>query len=92
MDQDAIYALAEVILDAVALSQAMLDGDLTEARFRAQTIAQHPATLPYPALQGAATDVVEALGQPGEGPRPGYGQAIECLSRAIDEAAGRQMH
>jgi hypothetical protein len=85
-DESAILQHAEIIVEAVALSQAMLDGDLQEARFRARLIATNADSAGSGDIGRAAGRVVDFLGRGSTAPRPGYGQAIEALSVAIDRA------
>lgn len=88
----AIYALTEVILDAVALGQAMLDGDITEARFRATSIVSHTESRHQEGIRDAAIEVLEYLGAPGMSPKAGYGSAIDRLSQEIDKATDHTTH
>lgn len=60
---DAILQHAEIIVEAVALSQAMLDGDLQEARFRARLIATKADMAGLGAVGRAAGRVVDRLGR-----------------------------
>lgn len=86
-NEDAVLHHAEIIVEAVALSQAMLDGDLQEARFRARLIATTADIAGLGVVGRAAARVVDLLGRGSMAPRPGYGQAIEALSVAIDRAS-----
>ena len=88
----AIYALTEVILEAVALGQAMLDGDITEARFRATSIVSHTESRRQEGIRDAAIEVLEYLGASGMSPKVGYGSAIDRLSQEIDKATDHTMH
>jgi len=85
-NEDAILQHAEIIVEAVALSQAMLDGDVQEARFRARLITTNADIAGLSDVGRAASRVVHLLGRGSMAPRPGYGQAIEALSVAIDRA------
>jgi hypothetical protein len=82
-NEDFILHHTEIIVEAVALSQAMLDGDLQEARFRARLIATTADIGGLGDVGRAAGCVVELLGRGSMATRPGYGQAIEALSVAI---------
>lgn len=86
-NEDAILQHAEIIVDAVALGQAMLDGDLQEARFRARLIATNADIAGLSDVGRAVGRVVDLLGRGSTAPRPGCGQAIEALSVAIDQAS-----
>jgi hypothetical protein len=86
--EDSILQHAGIILDAVALSQAVLDGDLAEARFRASLVASHAREARLDAVEKAAVNVMGIL-TPAKGlAAVGVGPAIERLSIAIDEAQG----
>lgn len=86
-NEDAILQHAEIIVDAVALGQAMLDGDIQEARFRARLITTNADIARLSDVGRAASRVIDLLGRGSMEPRPGYGQAIEALSVAIDLAS-----
>lgn len=84
--EDSVLQHAGIILDAVALSQAVLDGDLAEARFRASLVASHANEAGLAIVEKAAVDVMVIL-SPAKGlSAVGIGPAIERLSIAIDEA------
>lgn len=85
-DEDAILQRAEIIIEAVALSLAMLDSNVQEARFRARVTATTADIAGLDDVSQAACRVVDFLGLGSTAPRPGYGQAIEALSVAIDRA------
>jgi hypothetical protein len=85
-NEDTILQHAEIIVDAVALGQAMLKGDIQEARFRARLITTNADIAGLSDVGRAASRVVDLLGRGPTAPRPGYGQAIEALSVAIDRA------
>ena len=83
-DEESILENARLILDAVALSEAMLAGDVEEARFRAQLIAIRAPAMRRPTLLAAARRVVDSLGTSGHAMRAGYAEAIDDLSLEID--------
>ena len=84
--EDSVLQHAGIILDAVALSQAVLDGDLAEARFRASLVASHANEAGLAIVEKAAVNVMVIL-SPAKGlSAVGIGPAIERLSIAIDEA------
>ena len=85
-DEAAILQHAEIIIEAVALSQAMLDRDIVEARFRARLVCTLATDAGLADVAGAAQTVVVLLGDGPDLPAAGYGEAIEALSVAIDEA------
>ncbi|WP_156108772.1 MULTISPECIES: hypothetical protein [Luteibacter] len=69
-----------LVLDAVALNEALLDGDLQESRFRANLIEAVARAGGLPALQKAAQAVINRLGKEGETPKNGYAKAVQDLS------------
>jgi hypothetical protein len=79
---------AEVTMEALALGQAMLDGDVGEARFRALQVLAKSRWAGLTDVTRAAEAVIDSLGHGPSLPTRGYGQAIEKLSRAIDQAQG----
>ncbi|MDR6643573.1 hypothetical protein J2X57_002794 [Luteibacter sp. 1214] len=82
-NEDAILRHAEIIIEAMALGQAMMAGDIQEARFRARLIATTADIAGLDDVGRAAGRVVDLLGRGSTAPTPGYGQAIEALSVAI---------
>ena len=87
VDTTEVLEAATLIVEAVALNEALLEGDLTEARFRAGFISSRSPAAGYERVQHAATHLVQVLGEPGERPQPGYGAAVLELSRALEGAA-----
>lgn len=85
-DEDAILQHAEIIIEAVALSRAMLDRDIIEARFRARLVRSLAAEAGLANVANAAQSVVVLLGDGPDSPAAGYGEVIKALSVAIDEA------
>lgn len=85
-DEDAILQHAEIILEAVALSEAMLDKDIVEARFRAGRVHSLAVAAGFPEVADAALHVFDRLGGGAELPADGCGKAIDALSIAIDRA------
>ncbi|SEV96492.1 hypothetical protein [Luteibacter sp. 329MFSha] len=85
-DEDVILQHAEIILEAVALSESMLDRDILEARFRARRVHSLAVAAGFPDVAHAALHVVDRLGDIAELPAHGCGEAIEALSIAIDRA------
>lgn len=86
-DDDLILDTAELLVDAVALSQALLDGDLSEARFRARLIATKAPAIGFDEVHVAAVRVIDRLGTPGGQPLPGYAAAVMELSGKVEQAA-----
>lgn len=86
-EDDAVLDAAELLVDGVALSEALLAGDQSEARFRARLIAAKAPLAGYQEVHVAAVQVLDLLGLPGHRPQAGYAQAIVTLSVAIEQAA-----
>ncbi|MEX1826839.1 hypothetical protein [Luteibacter sp. CQ10] len=84
---DIILDTAELLVDAVALSQALLDGDVPEGRFRARLIAAKASAMGFDEVRAAADQVIDLLGLPGDRPRPGHAVAVTALSEKIESAA-----
>lgn len=85
-NEQAILDVAGLTADGVALSEALLGGDLTEAPFRAHLIARRASGPHLCDVQEAAVDVVQLLGGPGKPPNDGYALAALELSGALDQA------
>lgn len=86
-DEQAVLEAAELLIEAVALSEALLDGDITEARFRAGQLVEKPAVATNPDLRASAGRVVSLLGPPGIHPLPGYADAVVDLTDRLEQAA-----
>jgi hypothetical protein len=87
--EDSVLDVAGLVLDATALSEALLDGDLQESRFRADAIAGNAYRLGMSAVHTAALAVVNRLGSDGDPPKNGYAKAVHDLSLELDDAMGR---
>lgn len=85
-DEDAILQHAEIILEAVALSEAMLERDIVEARFRASRVHSLAVAAGISEVAHAARHVVDRLGDEVAWPAHRCGKAIDKLSIAIDRA------
>lgn len=83
--EGSILDVAVLVLDAAALSEALLDGDLQESRFRANLIEAFARVHDLPAIQKAAHAVVNRLGKTGEMPKNGYAKAVQELSIELDK-------
>jgi hypothetical protein len=81
-----IVDVAGLVIDAAALSEALLAGDLSEARFRAALVASCSEQCGLDGVQVAAFEVVRLLGAPGQPPLPGYAQAVLALSDELGQA------
>lgn len=85
-EDDQILKHPAIILDAVALSRAMLDEDFLEAPFRAGLVARHAGMAGLATVERAADHVVDVLTPAERLYAVGMGTAIERLSMAIDRA------
>lgn len=75
-------------LEAVAMGDAALCGEMDEARFRADLIARSAIAENLPDVAEAALDVVVLLGTTGSLPQPGYGDAVLRLARVLRPFCG----
>jgi hypothetical protein len=64
-DGEAVPNVAALVVDGVALSESLLAGDLSEARFRAHIIASHAVGSHLRDVHSTAAEVVRLLGEPG---------------------------
>jgi hypothetical protein len=70
------------------MGQAMLDGDLEEARFRAGLLHRHALLVADGSLVDAASQVLQLLGPPGAHPRIGSGAAMLLVSSRLGYRLG----
>lgn len=85
-DGEAVPNVAALVVDGVALSESLLAGDLSEARFRAHIIARHAVGSHLRDVHSTAAEVVRLLGEPGNPPKPGYALGVLAFSEALDRA------
>lgn len=78
-----VLDVAALTLEAQALDEAALASDWEDARFRSLRINDLAFALGSQRVAQAARDVTRALGPAGHMPQPGYGAAMDNLSRAI---------
>lgn len=76
---------AEMTVEAIAVGRALLDADLSEARFRAKLLHQQAALTGDARLEDAANRVVRLLGPPGSIPSLACGAAILAVSTRLAE-------
>jgi len=81
-----LLAHAHIIIEAVALSTSVLEGDIEEARFRAQRVASLSRASNFPMITEAAVQVSEHLRPGDDVPVVGLAAAIDALSVCIDQA------
>jgi hypothetical protein len=82
-NDEAIVDLAGLTLDGVALSDALLIGDLSEARFRAVLIARQASGSALSDVRAAAVEVIRLFGPPRGLPMAGYALAVLELSGTL---------
>jgi hypothetical protein len=83
-NEQAILEVAGLLVDGVAVSEALLVGDLVEARFRARLVADGASLHGMPRVEAKAFNVVRLLGDVNQRPLPGYAEAIVELSEELD--------
>ena len=74
--------------DSRAMCQALLDGDMEEARFRAKSLHCGARQSGDWDLERAAAVVVRLLGQPGTVPDPACAAAVFAVSIRLGERLG----
>ncbi|WP_213948320.1 hypothetical protein [Luteibacter sp. dw_328] len=79
-NEEAILEVAGLLVDGVAVSEALLAGDVVEARFRARLVADGARLHGMPRVEARAFEVVRLLGEGHRPPLPGYAEAIVKLS------------
>jgi hypothetical protein len=82
-NEEAILAVAAMILESAAMNDAALAKDFDEARFRAQLIMVNASTAGHVDLAVAAAHVIVVMGSPGSLPSPGYGEAMFRVAEAL---------
>lgn len=80
-----LLAMAELALEAQALSEAALLSDWDEVRFRTFRLMEQGFDLRSRAIAQTAHDLSLLMGPAGSTPAPGYGAAIAALSQAIGD-------
>jgi len=85
VSEQAILDNAAMTVEAIAVSRALLDSDLSEARFRAQLLHHQAAISGDASLEEAASRVVRLLGPPGSIPSLGCGAAVLAVSTHLAE-------
>ena len=85
VSEQAILDNAAMTVEAIAVSRALLDSDLSEARFRAQLLHHQAAISGDASLEEAASRVVHLLGPPGSIPSLGCGAAVLAVSTRLAE-------
>ncbi|WP_143070402.1 hypothetical protein [Luteibacter sp. UNC138MFCol5.1] len=82
--EDHVLTIAEIVCDAAAAGDAALARDFDEARFRSQLAAARADAAGLVDVAFAAALLLEALGDPGTLPKPGYGEAMNRLAITLD--------
>jgi hypothetical protein len=83
-NEEAILEIAGLIVDGVAVSEALLAGDLVEARFRSSLVAGQASLYGMSRVEVRAFEVVRLLGDANHPPLPGYAEAVLKLSEELD--------
>lgn len=91
INESTILRLASIIQDAVALGQAVLDGDAAEARLRADQVFLHASEARLDGVAHAALIVIDCLRPVGHSTGQTCGSAIKALSIEIDRAQTHQL-
>jgi hypothetical protein len=86
-DDDALTALS-LATDVQAIGDALLSGDLIEARFRTAEIARSARVARQPSVVDAAGRLEDCLCPPLGLPGPGVGAAYAALAASVDVALG----
>lgn len=81
----AVSGIAAVLSDAVAVSEALLSGDIVEARFRTALLASHAAVAGWGDVQSVAAWVSGLLDTP-QPLQSEYAKAALALSVAVEHA------
>ena len=84
---EALHALS-LATDVRAIGEALLTGDLMEARFRTAEIARSAHAVGHVAVAVAALHLADCLSQPLAPPSPGIGAAYVALATSVEAALG----
>lgn len=76
IDENTVITRAHLALDAAAIGQAMLDGDMEEARFRAHFLRSQAVDLGLDEVANAALRVITFLPPEERSPQRGIGLAL----------------
>jgi hypothetical protein len=86
-DVDAILTHAAVVQEAAATGDALLTGDIDEARFRIHLLVAKADIAGLEAVSRAAALLLAVLGPPGTSPGVGYGAGLLRLADEVDSAS-----
>jgi len=84
---DAILTHAAVVQEAAAASDALLTGDVDEARFRIHLLVAKADIAGFEEVSRAAALLLATLGAPGNVPGTGYGACLINLADKLDSAS-----
>ncbi|MGY3232997.1 hypothetical protein ACVWWJ_004481 [Luteibacter sp. HA06] len=84
---DAILTHAAVVQEAAAASDALLTGDVDEARFRIHLLVAKADIAGFEQVSRAAALLLARLGAPGNVPGTGYGACLIKLADELDSAS-----
>lgn len=86
LGESSILHLTGIIQDAVPLSQAVLDGDVAEARMCADRVAVQACAGGLAGVAHTTLLVIDCLSRADHATEDGCGSGIEALSVEIDRA------
>jgi hypothetical protein len=84
IDTDTVLSRSRLALDASAIGQAMIEGDMEEARFRAYLLRSQASELGLEEVEKAALMVVVMLPPDERLPKRGIGRAMLRLCDTLD--------
>jgi hypothetical protein len=84
---DATLTHAAVVQEAAAASDALLTGDVDEARFRIHLLVAKADIAGFEEVSRAAALLLVTLGAPGSVPGPGYGACLINLADVLDSVS-----
>jgi hypothetical protein len=82
--EQVVFDFATVTAEAVAISDAVLAGDLNEVRFRANLLVVAADIAGLSKVAAAAADLVLTLGPAGTQPQSGYGANLIRVADELD--------
>src|SRR4051812_22938461 len=83
VDTETVLNRTRLALDATAIGEALLDGDMEEARFRAHLLRVQASGLGLDAVANAALRVITFLPPNERLPASGIGQAMVSLCNTL---------
>jgi hypothetical protein len=83
--EESILAVADIVLDSVAMGDAALAGDFDEARFRSQLVVAKADAAGHLDVVLAAAHTLNCLGPVGTVPRDGYGAGMLRVASELEK-------